>query len=101
MKLSNVPFSELRSDAGWLTGANGAPGRIVAINTTSDGNSFKTYLHIVWENGTESYPDWPHECNNVTVDETYQHVICKPYMDHHVGILKENIDYLIRHSSGK
>jgi hypothetical protein len=98
-KLSDVPLSELRTDEDWLISAQGVRGQLVDIKCKIAGNRFEHYLHIKWRNGSESYPDWPYECDKVTVDDSYQYIICSPYAFHHVDVLNNNIEYLKRFSS--
>ncbi|ABY62935.1 hypothetical protein ST201phi2-1p102 [Pseudomonas phage 201phi2-1] len=93
-RLSDVPLSELRTDEGWLISATGTRGKITAITSTTSGNQFKTRLRITWDNGLESYAKWPHECNNIQVDDRYQHILCKPYVNARVEELLANVDYL-------
>lgn len=69
MRLSEVPFSELRHSEGWLTGHNGAKGTITEIKTLKVGRSFETHLYIEWDNGRKSCPKFPDECVHVTAED--------------------------------
>lgn len=93
-RLSDVPFTELRSDPDWLIGSTGEPGYIADINVMSDGNGFKVLLYINWRNGNTSFPIWPDECQNVMVDDSIKKPILKPIANYQIGILKANIDYI-------
>ncbi len=93
MKLSEVPLAELINTPNFLTGANGTPGKILGITSHPSGKFFENRIHIQWATGKESFPIWPHECGNVTVDISMFNRCLKPYADSNIATLKTNINF--------
>lgn len=98
-QLSDVPLALLRNDEDWLTGKLGGKGQILDVYAKPEGSTFQVYLHIKWDSGNESYPKYPEECTLITVDESYQHVMCKPYVEAKVAELGQHIEYFNRHTT--
>lgn len=95
-QLSSVPLSNLLTTEGWLTGKHGGAGTIVGIHSKPSGLTFDIYLEIEWDAGNKSYPKFPDECINITVDEEWQPLVNHEYVEYQIDLLQQNINYVTR-----
>lgn len=99
--LSNVPLSHLITTPGWLTGHHGSAGTIHGVHSKQSGIHFEIYLEIEWDTGNKSFPRFPDECINITVDEEWQPKMNDEYISAQVKLLDQNINYLVRNTNVK